>query len=189
MIFLYASCNIHNYTGFVIAFVARESYEAEIWIWLIRNRFQFLTRKILLRKREISIVLRSETNKKEAFVWSLSYSFIIYSCIVSVEIFNIKKLFADRLIDSFVDISWKISKRCHLLKYKSQAQGCERSMATMKKLEASGLTDARKNAETFEKDHVRALQDGNIPLRDLPWNSRTFRLLSTLPMWTWCSTL
>lgn len=50
----------------------------------------------------------------------------------------------------------------------------------MKKLEAFGLADARKNAETFKGGHVRALQDGNIPLRSLPRNSRTFRLLGTL---------
>ena len=48
----------------------------------------------------------------------------------------------------------------------------------MKKLEAFGLAGARKNAGTFKGGHVRALQDGNLPLCSLPRNSRIFRLLS-----------
>lgn len=83
------------------------------------------------------------------------------------------------LNDFFVDTFYGVRYR-NLLKCGLQARGCERSMTTMKKSGASGLADARKNAETFEGGHVRALQDDDIPPRDLPRNSRTFRLLGTL---------
>lgn len=89
-----------------------------------------------------------------------------------------KRLFIDCLMTS--SLTFHGERHRSLLKCRSQARSCERSMTTMKKSKASGLADARKNAETFEGGHVRALRDGDIPPRGLLRNSRTFRLLGAL---------